>query len=213
MIIEFVGESGCGKSTLADFFLQNTSYARKKKIHSKRENINVLFQILLDCRCRRLYFDLLRLSVRTNGFKRLGKNSYYLLGIIHELHLSEHSNGDIVIIDQGIIQYLHTLYFYKEPEDVQYKKIIQELLKWDVRFVFCSCPIDILKERIKLRMRNGNESPRRIESANRDIIEMHQRTFHLFSDQIPNEKCLRLDTSNNITENSRMVNEFICGGR
>ena len=209
MIIEFVGESGCGKSTLAKTVFPNIDGARRKGSLSTKDNIKALFRILSKKSTRKIFFAYFSMEIGDNGLARLFRNTLYVAGLIN-IFLIEKEKREVWIIDQGLIQFLQTVYFHKPVNKKRYVKIIAMILKeCDYSLVACRCDYDVLCERIRMRKNNQKAVERRIENADRGLFDLHENNLKKILKQIPKEQYIVVDTAADSEQNIKEVCNFI----
>lgn len=213
MIVELVGESGCGKSTLGKCIYENIEGARKKDSLTTKDNLKALIKVLSKTEARRLFFAYFSLEIKENGLVRLLRNTLYVAGLINTLQ-KEKEGKEIWIIDQGLIQFLQTVYYYKAPKNNRYAAIIHTLVEeTDYRVVACQCDYETLISRIKIRKNNEKVVERRIEHAGKELFSLHENNLQLFLEKIPNNKKISVDTSGDLHAGMDRVCDFIRCGR
>lgn len=210
MLLEFAGESGCGKSTYAKYIADNdTKYVLKPSV-SNTEVILSFFRLIAKGKYRRLFFSLNAMCIHSFGGKRVLKNALYIMKLLYAY--SKDSPEKITILDQGIIQLLHTIYFYKDANNDKRSEIITNLIQsFDVYFVICECPYDVLKQRIIQRKDNYKAQERRIESLleDKEMLSYHQKVFSSLKEIIGVENLLIIDTSKALHDNYVLLDRWI----
>ena len=213
MIVEFVGESGCGKTTLAGAVLENTKGAKKRSSLTMWDNLACMIRATANRKTRKPFLSLVGLEISTNGFSRLFRNTMYAAGLFGML-LSDQKTDSVWIVDQGIIQFLQTVFFHTAPRDGRYADIIKWLISENDYYVIaCRCDYDTLCERIRKRQSSVHEVSRRIESADRDTIRAHAENLRLMLSQIPEDRRIIMDTAEDLQANADRVCKFIGNGR
>ena len=209
MLVEFIGESGCGKSTLARYISENE---KDIKLRPYVENISVMMFFVKNFRIkeyRELFILLYGLSLKAFKTKRLVKNARYIIGLLNEHFSDKH---DIMLLEQGLVQFLYTVFFDRMIDNSVYKNVLEKICKYfRIYFVFCQCPDCVIQERIVRRSADGKERKRRIEDVvgKSDVMEYHKKIFELLLREIPPERVIRIDTSNELKDNQKLIYEWI----
>ena len=212
MIVEFVGESGCGKSTLAKSVLANTPNARKKGSLTTKDNLKAFFKVLSKKDTRRIFSAIVSLELKENGLSRFFRNTLYVAGLIRILQ-SEKAKPSVWIIDQGLIQFLQTVYYKKSPKNDRYAKLVRMLIEgYDYRIVACSCDYGVLCERIGKRKNNSAAVGRRIENAGPELFKLHEKNLETFLNRVPDKLKIAVDTAADIEYNTKKICDFVANG-
>ena len=215
MIVEFIGESGCGKTTLANSVLPGIANAMRKGHRNTGDNVRAYFKFRRNRELRKIYSGIVRLAFDTNGFRRFAKNSLYLAGHVDVMRQDREDPG-MWIIDQGYLQFLQSIYFYKEPQNDDYKRVISTLFdNTDYLVVACKCDTLTLLNRInkrredRTRGQSADSYNRRIENANKELLELHDKNMERVLSCIPEDRFIIIDTSDDLEKNAARVSEFI----
>jgi gluconate kinase len=212
MLVEFIGESGCGKSTLVRFIAENDSGIKVRTYTSNKEIILTFVINLRFKEYRKLFKSIYALSLKTYKNKRIIKNALYLIQLLNLLFGDIDNNKEILFLEQGLVQFIYSIYFYTEPNNDEYKLILEELCKnFKIYFVFCRCSYNILISRINKRKNNFMEDKRRIEDIidNPKYIEHHDKIFTMILNEIPDERIICVDTSKELSYNNKIICEWI----
>ncbi len=209
MLVEFIGESGCGKSTLAKYIAENE---KSIKLRPYVTNISVMMTFVNNFRIkeyRELFILLYGLSLKTFKTKRLAKNARYIIGLLNE-HFSD--SDAIMLFEQGLVQFIYTVFFYRMIDNNVYKNVLEKICRnFRLYFVFCQCPDCVIQERIIRRSADTKEEKRRIEDVvgKSGIMEYHKKVFELLLKELPPERVIRIDTSNELKDNQKLICEWI----
>jgi len=172
LIIEFVGLPGCGKSTMAKSIIsifQNEKNIIKRSDFSKTIDKMWKYPILIPFatiyyfikpKHRRFKKDLFRFAFQF-PINKLGLIYTVYLIILYEL-LNKNINEDkIVILDEGIIQFLSSI---SHNIPINNNTLLHNLVSnlksviEDILFIECDLPIETVIERIKKRNRQDRFS-------------------------------------------------------
>ena len=208
MIVEFVGESGCGKSTLAKNVFPNIEGAKRKGSLTTKDNLKALMRILSRKKTRKIFNAYLSLEIAEIGLKRFLRNNLYIAGLINVLTKNE--KQDVWIIDQGLIQFLQTVYFFKSPKNERFAKIIAMLTEDnDYVVVACGCDHETLIKRIQMRRKNDKETERRIEHADSGLFDLHEKNLRTILERISKKDQIFVDTAQDMDTITKEVCNFI----
>ena len=215
MIVEFIGESGCGKTTLADSVFTKTDGAVRKGSKSTWDNFCAILKFSRNKNLRKIYSGIISLAFSTNRFRRFFKNSFYLAGHVDVMRQDLEDPG-MWIIDQGYLQFLQTIFFDKEPSNDDYRQVVKKLTdNMDYYVVACKCDTLTLLNRInkrredRTRGQSADSYNRRIENANKELLELHDKNMERVLSCIPEDRFIIIDTSDDLEKNAARVSEFI----
>lgn len=180
IVIEFCGLPGCGKSTIS----------RKVFNFLRRENINVieyrnplngcvirktfqavyyLIKSVMYKRSRILVKKVLTMFTRlaTMNGPKIFKNFFYFYKIIiiyaAYLALEKKENVEVLLIDQGIAQYLVSVVFRQRYTNAVFADFFMENVFADKKWNFVFCALDIEENLNRLKKRKNGKS--RIEKC------------------------------------------------
>lgn len=206
MLIEFVGESGCGKSTIARNIARNHLDYQIKPTISNGEALVSIVKHSLDSDYRWFFKTLCCLSRQAFPKKRHIKNVMYIARLL-EIYFTTYP-GTIMLLDQGIVQFLHTVYFFNEPDKEKCKEIVERLVnRFDTKLVSCHCSDEVLLERIEKRACDTNERKRRIEDGKYQttLVDHHKKVFQYLTELFPEKNRFFIDTGEDLNDNASKI--------
>lgn len=209
MIVEFIGESGCGKTTVANKVISLMPGSQGKRGLTCKDNLACLFKVLGNKKTSKAYRTLVKLKFSVNGFSRFFKDMLYAAGVFNYLLLGSDDNV-LYIIDQGTVQLIRTIYYKESIKDDRYGSYLNELFADnDLYVVVCKCSREILLNRIHTRGADSREIPRRIENAEEELFDVHERNLDKVVSRIPEDRYILVDTQEDPEANAKLVSEFI----
>lgn len=169
---EMYGLPGAGKTTISVPVIQklreegykvadlsNVYFHNCEKGHKSR----VWLEILLSIKDYPLYYSVARYGIFDRGIKGGVKYKLKLLFLIHQLaKIIEESKFDVILCEEGILQYLSSLSFTNELPDNKSLKRLFSCIKKKVHISAVSCEIGI--EDSFDRINNRGETSRRFSS-------------------------------------------------
>jgi nucleoside-triphosphatase THEP1 len=185
LIVELNGLPGSGKTTVIDLLferLQKTGIcvAKRKGIYQpQKSKFRRLFRLIQYGGIRLpLFLSIFFLSIkpfRTSRYKYFNKLIYYYLMYMQCI---EEGKYDIILVDEGIIQYINaTIHPDSLKNTAIIKKIINTLNDEGMNYFVVDCLSDevISCERILERKRNTS----RFDKMKDNILKQHLKTFNL----------------------------------
>ena len=152
LYFEFYGLPGAGKTTLINPLIQNLVSKGYKvagrpeiydRLYYRQTKLLILAEMLLHISNLKLYYRIWKLHNKSDNPNK----KYYkrLVFLIHQILMMAKSNKyDIIICDEGIIQYISSLFFQDEFKGYDIMQKISGNLQNNINIcpVFCSITIE-----------------------------------------------------------------------